>query len=334
MLPSSSGATSMQELLEAQPAVDPSATAVFEAEYERRLFRWAAEDIRGEFAPATWQGFWLTAVEGQAPSDVAASLGSSVGAIYVARSRVLARLKRRIEQLGPKTSVIIGEVDHACPVEPLSGSPRPSGSPGRGSPEQRRDHPGGATHLEQCDTCRESFDRLIGDERWLGAVRRHLGSEPSSPAEPNLQAHETLEFLTPSDWPDSLGRLGSYEIKGLLGRGGMGVVLKAFDPVLRRNVAIKVLSAALATSGAARQRFLREARAAAAVVFPHVVAVYAVVESAGLPFLVMEYVPGPSLQERLDKQGPLALAEILRIGMQTAAGLACKRMPRAWCIAT
>ena len=102
----------------------------------------------------------------------------------------------------------------------------------------------------------------------------------------------------------------------------MGVVLKAFDPALNRNVAIKVLSATLATSGAARQRFLREARAAAAVVHTHVVAVFAVVESAGLPFLVMEYVPGRSLQDRLDKQGMLSLPEVLRIGMQTAAGLA------------
>jgi serine/threonine protein kinase len=179
-------------------------------------------------------------------------------------------------------------------------------------------------HLEQCSMCRDSFDRLVGDERWLKAVRRHLGDEPDEPAAASArdQTSETLEFLAPSDWPDSLGRLGAYEIKGYLGRGGMGVVLKAFDPALRRNVAVKVLSAALASSGAARQRFLREARAAAAVVHPHVVGVYAVVEAAGQPFLVMEYVPGRSLQERLDRQGPLALTEILRIGMQTADGLA------------
>ena len=108
----------------------------------------------------------------------------------------------------------------------------------------------------------------------------------------------------------------------MLGRGGMGVVLKAFDPALSRNVAIKVLSSSLATCGAARRRFLREARAAAAVVHEHVVGVFAVVESAGLPFLVMEYVPGRSLQDRLDRSGALSLPQVLRIGMQTAAGLA------------
>lgn len=177
-------------------------------------------------------------------------------------------------------------------------------------------------HLEQCSICRDSFDRLLGDENWLCDVRRHLGSDSPDYIGDETEFQESLDFLTPSDWPDSLGRLGSYEIKGVLGRGGMGVVLKAFDPVLRRCVAIKVLSVALATSGAARRRFLREARAAAAVVHPHVVAVHAVVESTGLPFIVMEYVPGRSLQERLDRHGALPLAEILRIGMQTAAGLA------------
>ena len=117
--PRGSGATSMQELLEAQPASDASATALFEAEFERRLFRWAAEDIRKEFAPATWQAFWLTAVEGRAASEAAMTVGTSVGAVYVARSRVLARLKKRIEQLGNKAPETSGEVNHACPVEPL-----------------------------------------------------------------------------------------------------------------------------------------------------------------------------------------------------------------------
>jgi RNA polymerase sigma factor (sigma-70 family) len=117
--PRGSGESSVQELLEAQPADDPSATALFEAEYERQIFRWAAEEIRNEFAPATWQAFWSTAVEGRVPTEVAALLGISAGAVYVARSRVLARLKRRIEQLGNETPLTCGEVDHACPVEPL-----------------------------------------------------------------------------------------------------------------------------------------------------------------------------------------------------------------------
>ena len=114
-----SGSTSVQELLEAQPADDPSATALFEAEYRRRLFRWAAEEVKSEFAPKTWHAFWQTAVEGRPPADVAAELGLSVGAVYIARSRALARLRHRIDQLGDEASAIISEVEHGRPAETL-----------------------------------------------------------------------------------------------------------------------------------------------------------------------------------------------------------------------
>jgi hypothetical protein len=103
----------------------------------------------------------------------------------------------------------------------------------------------------------------------------------------------------------------------------MGVVLKAFDPTLERTVAIKVIAPELATSAASRRRFAREARAAAAISHDNVVAIHGVAESpAGLPYLVMAYVPGRSLQERLDLDGPLPVDAISRIGMQVAAGLA------------
>jgi RNA polymerase sigma-70 factor (ECF subfamily) len=118
-IPRGTGATSMLDLLAAQPAVDPSATAFFEAEYQRRLFRWAASEIRGEFAPGTWQAFWQTAVLDRNPSDVAAELGLSVGAVYVARSRVLSRLKRRIEECSENYVAIHDELDHEDPESPL-----------------------------------------------------------------------------------------------------------------------------------------------------------------------------------------------------------------------
>ena len=108
----------------------------------------------------------------------------------------------------------------------------------------------------------------------------------------------------------------------MLGRGGFGVVLKAYDPALSRIVAIKVLASQLAASAAARSRFAREARAAAAVVHENVVAIHAVDSWNGLPYLVMPCIAGRSLQERVDRDGPLAVKEVLRIGMQTALGLA------------
>jgi hypothetical protein len=111
-------------------------------------------------------------------------------------------------------------------------------------------------------------------------------------------------------------------VQEVIGQGGMGVVLKAFEPALHRLVAIKVLSPALAGSATARLRFTREAKAAAAVSHDHVVVVHGVHETEGLPYLVMKYVAGESLQERLDRAGPLELTEIVRIGLQTACGLA------------
>ena len=126
----------------------------------------------------------------------------------------------------------------------------------------------------------------------------------------------------PTDDPAMLGRLGGYEISGVVGAGGMGVVLKAIDKSLDRTVAIKVLAPHLAASGAARKRFAREAKAAAAVLHPNVIAIHSVSNDEALPYLVMPYLRGTSLQKRLDEEGPLSLHEILRIGSQIAAGLA------------
>jgi hypothetical protein len=132
----------------------------------------------------------------------------------------------------------------------------------------------------------------------------------------------SLDFLAPSRRPDSLGRLGHYEILESIGRGGMGVVFRAFDDKLHRVVAVKVMAPQVATNATARKRFVREAQAAAAIRNEHVIDIYAVEEANGLPYLAMEYIAGISLQERLDRSGPLALKETLRVGMQTAAGLA------------
>ncbi len=131
-----------------------------------------------------------------------------------------------------------------------------------------------------------------------------------------------LELLNASDDPDMLGRLGSYEVSGVIGAGGMGIVLKAFDRALDRTVAIKVMAPYLATSGAARQRFSREARAAAAIIHPNVIAIYGVTTEGPLPYLVMPYVGGAALQKRLDSDGALPVTDVLRIGVQIAAGLA------------
>ncbi len=130
-----------------------------------------------------------------------------------------------------------------------------------------------------------------------------------------------LDFLQPSTRPDSLGRIGHYEVLQVLGKGGFGIVFRAFDETLQRVVAIKVLSPQLAATSPARKRFLREARSSAKVRHENVVQVYAV-EEQPLPYLVMEFIPGETLQQRLDRTGPLETPEVLQIGRQIAEGLA------------
>jgi hypothetical protein len=133
---------------------------------------------------------------------------------------------------------------------------------------------------------------------------------------------DVLPFLAPSPEPGSLGRLEHYEVLGVVGRGGTGVVLRARDTKLLRVVALKVLAAPLAAAGSARQRFVREARAAAAVRDDHVIAIHAVRDDAPVPYLVMEFIDGSNLEALLRKGGPLEVKEVLRIGIQAARGLA------------
>ena len=130
-----------------------------------------------------------------------------------------------------------------------------------------------------------------------------------------------LRFLQPSENPRSLGKLSCYDVQRVLGQGAFGIVLKAFDEKLRRHVAIKVLNAELAATSPPRKRFLREARASAAIRHDNVVHVYNV-EEYPLPYLVMELIEGETLQQKLKRQGPLEIREILSIGRQIAAGLA------------
>jgi RNA polymerase sigma-70 factor (ECF subfamily) len=92
-----SGDSGVNGLLEAVPG--PGESAFFQAEYQRQLLYWAAEQVRSEFSPLTWKAFWLAGVEGRPAKDVAGTLGTTVGTIYHCKSRVMARLRKRIEEL-------------------------------------------------------------------------------------------------------------------------------------------------------------------------------------------------------------------------------------------
>jgi WD40 repeat protein len=193
-------------------------------------------------------------------------------------------------------------------------------------PTDEDDRAAVAAHLDDCETCRERIEALAAQEPWWADLRRFApGGTRTGPPFPigEIDAQDAPpDFLDPPDAEGFLGRFGPYQVIQVVDRGGMGVVLKAFDPALHRLVAIKVMAPQLAAGAAARQRFIREARAAASLAHDHVVTIHAVDESRGLPYLVMSYVAGPSLQERLDQSGPMLPREIVRVGMQIASGLA------------
>jgi WD40 repeat protein/serine/threonine protein kinase len=132
---------------------------------------------------------------------------------------------------------------------------------------------------------------------------------------------KVLSLLQPSQHPGALGRLTHYDVLAVVGNGAFGTVLKAFDARLHRVVAIKVLAPELAANGTARQRFVREARATAAVRHDNIIDIHAVDEEPS-PHLVMEYIEGQTLQQKLTRTGQLQVKEILRIGIQIAEGLA------------
>jgi hypothetical protein len=116
-------------------------------------------------------------------------------------------------------------------------------------------------------------------------------------------------------------RIGAYEVLAPIGAGGMGEVYRAHDTSLNRTVAVKVISGKMAHDGGARERFLREARAMAAVEHPHLVRIYSFGESAGVVYLVMEYVEGENLGDRLRRLTKFQLDETLQIARQIVDGL-------------
>lgn len=181
-------------------------------------------------------------------------------------------------------------------------------------------------HVSECQCCRELFDSAYSSSQWSEHIRPALTeTQMLVPSTSDTEAdHQSsvLSLLGPTDDPNMLGRIGNYEIVGVIGQGGMGVVFKALDRSLNRFVAIKMLLPHLAASGAARKRFAREGQAIAAVVDDHVMAIHSVDEWQSIPYLVMTYSRGVSLQKRLNDNGPFEVKEILRIGMQTAKGLA------------
>ncbi len=196
-------------------------------------------------------------------------------------------------------------------------------------------------HLAKCESCRKRLDALAGAESILtGGASKWRSQAASSPAlqkvieqlqdshSADIEKSQSLEkkvsslaFLQPTAEPGFIGQLGDYPIRRVIGQGGMGIVLEALDPVLKRTVAIKMLSPWKVLDDEAKGRFLREAQSAAALTHQNLVAIHAVDEYQGMPFLVLEYISGESLDDRLQRQGKLPLDEVVRLGVEVARGL-------------
>ncbi len=160
---------------------------------------------------------------------------------------------------------------------------------------------------------------------------RSATSPPTDGALPGASAATeagNFSFLAPAQSADELGRLGSYRVLRVLGRGGMGVVFLAEDVDLQRSVALKVMLPEVADKPAARERFLREARAAAKLEHDHVVTIHQVGEDRGVPYIAMPLLKGASLEDWLRRRNeshpgaPPPLAQVLKLGREIAQGLA------------
>ena len=201
-------------------------------------------------------------------------------------------------------------------------------------------------HLESCSACQSKLESLSADDSWWQRTRLGLADaetddecrlpevettgcgidtllddDSETNRDDSLQA--VLGTLDPPSHPEMLGRIDEFEIEEKIGQGGMGVVFRGFDRSLNRPVAIKVMSPHLGANGVARQRFEREARAAAAVVHPSVVPIYRVsTTNENRPYIAMALAGGLNLQQHVVSHGPFDVKDVARIAIQVAGGLA------------
>jgi eukaryotic-like serine/threonine-protein kinase len=184
------------------------------------------------------------------------------------------------------------------------------------------------THLNDCSLCRHGLEAMAAERDWWTTASQALteladgsGSTVIEPSTADCHPNLLSGWLARTSRRDSLGSLGLYDILGVLGQGGMGLVLHGFDTELNRPVAIKTLPNCLAFSEDARLRFQREARAAANLSHPNLVPIYGTDSWKGVPYIVMPLIEGGTL-ENYTAQHKLNMEQILNVALQVAKGLA------------
>jgi urea transport system substrate-binding protein len=188
-------------------------------------------------------------------------------------------------------------------------------------------------HLLSCPACQDVVRELPGGEALVDRLRgdlvaadatTKLAPEMTTPGNAPHRAAAVIwtALLDPPEEPGEIGRIEAYRVRRVLGSGGMGTVFEAQDINLNRIVALKVPHPDGLENPTARERFVREARAAAALSDDHIVTVFHVGQAHDIPFLVMEYLHGESLDARLRREETIPVLEAVRIGWQVCQGLA------------
>jgi WD40 repeat protein len=181
-------------------------------------------------------------------------------------------------------------------------------------------------HVQDCPACGEAL-RAVSDDR-LASLLRACGERTLEPREAPPDTHEAATRDAPPgatpaspDVPAWLLDHPRYRVLGLLGAGGMGAVYRAEHAVMRRPVALKVISPGLLDNPASVRRFRREAQAAARLAHPHIVTAYDAEQAGDVHFLVLEYVEGVTLDRLVAEHGRLPVAEACDYARQAALGL-------------
>jgi hypothetical protein len=213
-------------------------------------------------------------------------------------------------------------LDTSCPSVELL---RRSLDPGDPMPDSERQQI--EAHVGRCEgECKAVIEALLrGSTPPAGPLSTRYGLLDAGPAGAEAPSARSTETPGPPHAGEPLPeRLGRYQVLGRLGAGGMGVVYRAHDPHLHRDVAIKLPSfQGTEDASGTRQRFLREARAAAAVRHPNVCPIYDVGEEQGRPYVVMALIEGESLADRLRRQGRVEdTGEAVALVVQVADALA------------
>ncbi len=150
--------------------------------------------------------------------------------------------------------------------------------------------------------------------------KNYSGESLTSDSTINSQVNiPPIKRLSEAHWEGKT--LGQYKVTGILGSGGMGVVLKAHDPLIDREVAIKILPDDVAANPATLNRFLSEARAAGKLNHPNVTSIYQIGQEQGYTFLVLEYVQGANLADTISEKGAFSVLEATRIAIDVCKGL-------------